>query len=312
MNNNLLNAALEYASRDWPVLALHTPIKTGEKPVCSCKKKNRCGNVGKHPRWHPEYLADGVHSATTDEQIMRRWWTRWPHANVGIATGKESFDVLDVDIHGEDGNETLAEFERKHSRLPDTVEQITGSGGRQLLFMACEKIINAVKFAPGLDTRTDGGLIVAPPSLHASGRRYEWELSSMPGDVPIAAWPSWLIEMLTTNGNGKSKNPLGWQQPMLRGVSKGCRNQTAAKLAGLYITKGLTPLETYHLLIGWNLNNKPPLGKDIIERTIRSILTTHQRNNKTGDKTNATTTPKIAISFGSREKNGQEMAFAQR
>jgi hypothetical protein len=33
-----------------------------------------------------------------------------------------------------------------------------------------------VGLVPGIDIRADGGFIVVPPSLHASGRRYAWDL----------------------------------------------------------------------------------------------------------------------------------------
>jgi hypothetical protein len=295
MANNNHNAAIEYASKGWPVLPLHTPIGHG----CSCGKAD-CDKIGKHPRFHPEDLTNGVKNATTDAVVIRRWWARWPNANIGIATGKESFDVLDVDLHPDDGNETLADLEHKHKRLPDTVEQITGSGGRQIMFVASGKISNSVRFAPGLDTRTDGGYIVAPPSLHASGRRYEWEASSMPGDVPLAAMPSWLIRLIReANGAGQQPaggNGNGWHLPLLRGVSEGARNQTATKLAGLYITKGLKAIEVYLLLTGWDIHNRPPLGKQEIEQTIRSVLNVHARNKKTGERNEAK--PRVRVSFG--------------
>jgi putative DNA primase/helicase len=195
--NPLLQFALWYAGRGWPVLALHTPID-GE---CSCGKE--CGTPGKHPRYHEEDLASGAHSATTDVSILTKWWHRWPVANIGIATGKDSFSVLDADITGTvNGLETLADFQLKHGPLPETVEQITGSGGRQFFFEYSGDLANRVRFAPGLDTRSDGGLVVVPPSLHISGKRYRWH--SPPDKTLLATWPEWLLEVIGTciNDNG--------------------------------------------------------------------------------------------------------------
>jgi hypothetical protein len=45
--NPKLATALWYAKRGWPVFAAHTPTASG----CSCFKKNRCPDIGKHPRW---------------------------------------------------------------------------------------------------------------------------------------------------------------------------------------------------------------------------------------------------------------------
>lgn len=291
-----LNNALEYASSfGWPVLPLHWPTENG----CSCPKSD-CKQAGKHPLYHKDDMQHGCHSATTDPEIIRRWWLRWPRANVGIATGTQSFDVLDVDIsEAENGNDTLDDLQAKHGKLPDTPEQITGSGGRQILFMHNDSIDNSVRFAPGLDTRSTGGLVVVPSSLHASGRRYQWELSSMPGEVPLAAWPSWLVKIITeaqnkTGNNGNKGNGVGWETEPLKGVAKGQRDHTATRLAGLYITKQLKPLEVFYLLSGWNLRNKPPLAQEQIAKVVRSVLQSHERNHA-GDKKDGR---RIRISIG--------------
>lgn len=136
----------------------------------------------------------GVHDAATDEAAVREMWRRWPRANLGIATGQVSgFDVLDVDPR-HDGDETLAELVREWGPLPDTVEQITGGGGRHILFAYSGRNLGSA-IGPGLDIRSDGDLIVAPPSLHASGRHYEWEAASLPDEVQIASWPTWLLNL---------------------------------------------------------------------------------------------------------------------
>lgn len=57
------------------------------------------------------------------------------------------------------------------------------------------------------------------------------------------------------------QNELGWQNEALRGVGEGMRNDTATKLAGRYIAKGLSDEEATAILVNWNEKNKPPLQK---------------------------------------------------
>jgi hypothetical protein len=165
-------------------------------------------------------------------------------------------------------------------KKPETPEQITGGGGRHILFMASGTIKNAARFAPGLDTKTDGGFIVAAPSLHKSGRRYEWELSSMPGEVPLAPWPSWLLKIIqsTYPARPDCPNPKGWELQLLKGVKKGRRNQCATMLAGFYLQKGLRPSEVFFLLMGWNNRNRPPLRESEIRHVVKSVAKIHKKD----------------------------------
>ena len=50
------------------------------------------------------------------------------------------------------------------------------------------------KLGKGLDIRTTGGYVVAPPSIHISGKAYSWLES--PEDAPLAPAPTWLIDKL--------------------------------------------------------------------------------------------------------------------
>ena len=79
--NPRLDAALGYAERGWAVL----PLEWIDNGKCSCAKNPCSGKPGKHPR-----SGIGAKSATTDPVKIRAWWSKWPRANIGIATGSTS------------------------------------------------------------------------------------------------------------------------------------------------------------------------------------------------------------------------------
>jgi hypothetical protein len=104
---------------------------------------------------------------------------------------------------GKHGDDTLADLEHEHGPLPDTVETVTGTGGRHLYFAwpADVAISNdqAGRLGPGLDVRGEGGQVLAPPTTHPNGTPYTWEALHDPTDgIAVAPAPPWLIELLTT------------------------------------------------------------------------------------------------------------------
>lgn len=268
----VLRAALYYATHfRWAVLPLHS-IRGGH---CTCGDRD-CKSPGKHP-----LTKHSVHDATKDADTIRHWWTRWPWANVGIATGQASgFWVLDVDPD-KGGGESLRELEAEHGRLPDTVEAITGGGGRHLLFRwPGWRVGNKVTLAPGLDVRGDGGYVAVAPSLHESGRRYEWEVSSRPDEVPIAAAPTWLLALLDAGGGkwGGATPPDEWRRLAAFGVAEGARNNTIARFAGHLLRRGVDPYVTALLLLALNeARFKPPLDAAEVLRTVNSIAKAEAR-----------------------------------
>jgi len=249
---HLVNCAKWYAKeKGWPVLPLHT-IWQG---VCTCYKKDKCPQPGKHPRYDEDLFPNGAKSASTDQYLISEWWRKWKFANVGIATGSLSFDVLDVDMHGNiNGMDTLLDLEEKYGKIPDTVEQVTGGGGYQKLFRwTAGRLHNKAAFAAGLDIRTDGGLIVAPPSLHKSGNLYEWEVSSSPKVATLAEMPEWIILLVeqsraasNANGNGGGMN----LEAILGGVSEGQRDDTIFQYACRLRAKNIDYQEARLLVTG--------------------------------------------------------------
>lgn len=268
--NLLLTYALLYARAGWPVLPLHMPNKNG----CTCARA--CDSPGKHPRWHQDDLPNGVHSATTDEDLIRKWWSRWPASNVGVATGHRSFDVLDCDLNDEvNGLQTLIDLELGYGeRIPPTTEQITGGGGRQFFFQYSGSIPNSVRFKPGLDTRSDGGYVVLPPSLHASGKRYKWHTERGPDKIGLANCPQWLIEEIKkgvpTHVPKRTPNKPGWAVKALKGVEDGTRDDTGIRLAGYFFGQGLLTEEILEILLMWNERNSPPMSTKQVEKIVRS------------------------------------------
>jgi hypothetical protein len=197
--NPLLLAALRYARRGWQVIPLHTIIDG----TCSCGNP-ACASPAKHP-----LTPHGLKDATTDEATILRWWHEAPPANVGIATGPASgFFMIGPD--GQAGQDALAELETKYGLLPRTPRLLSGSRlGRHYYFAwPAEGGVKTAANYNGLpiDVRGQGGLVVAPPSLHYSGARYAWEVP--PDAAELAPAPAWLLDWLRS-GKGTSKAKAG-------------------------------------------------------------------------------------------------------
>ncbi len=237
----LIAAALDYVRRGWPVVMLHTATSTGNGNRCSCGKPD-CRSVGKHPRT-PNGLKDAL---TTEDQVQTLWGVQ-PDSNVGILTGKES-GIIVIDVDPRNGGETtLAALEAEHGSMPRTIRARTGGGGEHILFKhPCVEIrCGAGVLGPGLDVKADGGYIVAVPSLHASGQRYEWQAGCAPSEIELAKAPDWLLAMISSGGKKKAaakttalvlhKHPGSNGKPF----SQGERNVKLTSLAGRLRRDGL-------------------------------------------------------------------------
>lgn len=253
---SLLDAALYYAGRGWPVLALAPRGKTPLGKACP----------------------HGLKDATTAADTIRQWWSIEPEANVGIVTGaRAGFWVLDIDA-GHGGDESLDELTQRNGKLPDTVESLTGGGGRHLLFAWPSDLAvrNTTKLAdlPGLDLRGEGGYIVAPPSLHPSGNVYAWELSSDPRDgVAIAEAPAWLLGLIRRNGQPVETRQAPASQDA---IPDGQRNQTLTRLAGAMRRQGATQDEIYAALQAANRARCVPPLEDAELRKISGSVARYE------------------------------------
>lgn len=156
------------------------------------------GEIVDFPEKSP-LTAHGLKDATTSRRIIDIWFgERHPTAAIGVPTGEKLGGwVLDIDRHGDrDGHAWLAEMETRHGRLPATARATTANGGTHIFFAHHPGVRNRAALAPGVDTRGDGGYVLAPGSVMADGRRYAWidhDGSDMPAFEPA---PEWLLELV--------------------------------------------------------------------------------------------------------------------
>ncbi len=183
-----LRAALEYAAMGWRVITVWGVTDGG---ICCCRDGERCTNAGKHP-----VGAKWTKRATDDTRAIKGW--EWESANVGIATGRESgLMVLDIDDkYG--GTQSMIELQRTLGPIPRTLKVRTG-GGWHLYFRHPGGRVKTTTgcLANGIDLRGDGGQVVAPPSRHASGIRYEWSPGRGARDGRLESLPeTWIRAMV--------------------------------------------------------------------------------------------------------------------
>jgi hypothetical protein len=133
------------------------------------------------------------------EQI-ETWWRAWPDANVGVVTGLVSgIAVLDIDPRS-GGDRTLRSLTDRYGMVPVTPEVRTGGGGVHLWFRV-ETEVPSVTLAPGVELKAESGMVVAPPSRHASGASYRWRPGGEPDVLAPAPLPSWVSE-IAGSGSG--------------------------------------------------------------------------------------------------------------
>lgn len=214
MENTFKNAALQYADRGLAVFPLR-------------------------PRDKRPATNNGCKAATTNKKQIADWWDKYPDSNIGIATGSISGGLLVIDLDidenkGINGYETLKEWQQSYGELPETWQSITGRGGYHLFYRDSSVIKNSVGLYDGIDIRGDGGYIVAPPSVHPNGKRYEWEYG--PEECDIATADSKVIDFLYPA-------PKEWERQnfeMPEELPEGQRTQYLVKMLCSMQAKGAT------------------------------------------------------------------------
>lgn len=221
---------------------------------------------GKRPK-----TRNGFKDATTDAAQVKAWWQQWPNANIGIATGKRSggIFVIDLDIDedkGIDGYHTLEDWQRENGKFPETWTAITGRGGYHLYFHSNSEVKNRAGIIDGVDVRGDGGYVVAPPSIHSNGNRYEWEYD--PEECDLADANNNVKFFLETGINSPGER---FSMPDI--VNAGERNEMIFRFACMMQAKGASDESVFAATMAEN-NSKcnPPMEEKEVRIIVNSVL----------------------------------------
>lgn len=246
---NMKDAALYWAGQGLAIVPCHRPVfdAEGECTGCTCRQP-RCRKQGKHPRQatltrvigEPEHDRGGYHQATSDVALVAKLWDDTPDANIGIAVGKVSGVIaIDVDPRS-NGWASLKRLRADGIELPNTVTNDTGGGGLHALYRYPDVGVDLPHKIedpryPGIEILTGPPSgIIAPPSLHRSGRRYRRHDGRSPEDLGIAEGSQSLVEYIRRIvGDAREKDgEVDAAEPTEFSVRPGAR-APEAKLAAL-------------------------------------------------------------------------------
>lgn len=231
--DNLLNHALSYLAKGWPVM----PINPSSKKPCLMTWKHLQARL------------------PTVEEIEEQWGM-WSWANIGLVAGKLSgVSVVDVDP--------------RHSGtidgLPETVKAQTGGGGWHYFYKYNESCHSQNALGDGLDLKTDGSYVIIAPSVHASGNKYVW--ITPPFVNEYAEIPQWILDKQKTKSPPQS---FDWNQVI--GTKEGSRDINLYRAACSLLAKGISAKLVYLFLIFLGQSFKPPMGEVVVRKKFESAV----------------------------------------
>lgn len=202
------------------------------------------------------------------------------HPQVGIRTGKVS-DMLVLDIDSQEGVDYVKEKQRDEKIKAPMVQ--SPSRFYHIYYKYHPALKGSVGFQPGLDIRTDGNLIIAPPSPN-----YKW---LTPPTLPLPPVPDWLVKEFTESTKSvKSRGKVYTDMELLNELNSVTlegegRDKELVRVGGclgnaqrvpFYL--GLKFLNAYD-----KIHNSPPLGEAMVLKKWESILNMEDKKLPKGD-----------------------------
>jgi hypothetical protein len=232
----LYEVAKYYSSLGWSVI----PVNADKTPLVNWKE---------------------FQSRRPTREELQKWFRDGSADGIAIVTGKIS-------------NLIVLDFEKgqKVPKFPFTATVLTGGGGKHIYFTPPEgvEISNSARpFGKDylMDVRSEGGYVVAPPSMHKSGNCYEWENDIANNE--IAKLPDIYKTRLQNNPTSKTDFT-----DIVGGVNEGSRHDSAVRVVGLLLHKfdhNDWKTIAWQLFKGFGLQCKPPMNRDELKQIFVDI-----------------------------------------
>lgn len=306
MSNDLLDAALEYAERGWPIF-----------PCQPNGKVNKEGKADKSP-----LTKQGVLDATTNPKTIREWWRVWPDANIGLDVGGAGMMAIDCDPGW-----NPEELERNIGALPKTKLVAKTPRGGIHYFFALDRDDEPVppsgsKLAPSVDVRSFHSYVLLEPSCTVDGP-YDWieygkpafrsnsmyEVARSGARRKSSARDTWIIDADLPENladcaawlSGAQVRDLSPSKIAIEGQGgDNCAYATAAMCKSF----GISEERAYELMLAhWNPRCVPPWGEDELDHLQSKVTHAYAYNTSApGNVTEAYSKAKAREMFAPVEK----------
>lgn len=254
--NRLLKAAEYYSSLGWSVI----PVGADKKPLLESWKE--------------------FQSRRATKEELKKWFSNGSTDGIAIVTGKISGGLVVLDF----------EKGQKVPKFPNAPTVLTGGGGKHVYFTTPEAVKIKSSARPLgkdylMDIRAEGGYVVAPPSMHNSGKRYEWE--NHIAKYQLSRLPSMYRTLLQNKATSKTDF-----SEIVGGVTEGNRHDAAVRLTGLLLNKfdrEQWESVAWPLLRSWALQCKPPMDGNELKQIFVDIANkelTKRKQTVTGNPLN--------------------------
>lgn len=243
--------------------------------------------------WKRPALADwkSLQEELVPDATFERWYgatgEHMRRPNMGILSGRASQNTFVIDLDEYKTPDALRWWhgvlaEHNNGIEPDTCQQVTGGGGRQLFFIAPANWRAPTNKTPiGVDIRGQGGFAVLPPSLHISGQSYQWKPGRAPWECEIASAPDWLLQAV-----GELVERYGGDQH--RDTSTGPTTHTASPETDFDAFGGRVDGRDHYMrdliwaaVVNWYRECPIPPSDTESQAKMREVWSVYERKNKT-------------------------------
>jgi len=241
MTTTMLDAALWYSAQGYSVI----PCKADKTPAIESWK--------------------AYQEKPADNATLTKWFGTGSSAPMlAILTGKISgIDVVDCD--------NQEAYDKVNELLPDSIHTrtIKTPRGYHLYFQHRPGLVSRAKYMPETDIKTNGGYVIAPPSVNAEGLIYKAIVKSAP-----APWPEDLFQTMMQFAVSQRPARAGDEcQPdstITLSLEKGSRNETLFHIANKLAKAGESEGQVRFTLDALNL--KACLSDADIARIVKSAM----------------------------------------